>query len=688
VSGDSVRRVLIQCDEAAVPSSRARDNQMEHLALSSAGSSANLDIDLTNLAACALRTIRDRAADLVRIASYVYAADQSLSRGGPTDVYLRHWRRDITLYIQVTEPDYWGQPHITEQLSEVLNYLTEDTWQFVFLQGPSAIKQLSLKMKDPIALAKPDSVLLFSGGADSLCAAVEAVGGRRERPVLVSHQPAPSHFALQQRLVRSLEERFSIRGLHHLGFRIHRRGGDPVDSSQRSRPFLFASLGTAVAGELELPTVWLSDNGLVGLGLPINGSPIGAQTSRSAHPKFLRLFNMLVADLFPMQVQVSNPFELRTRAQVLTQLQAHGCPELLAQTESCSRTRGLPAGQRHCGTCSQCVDRRFGSITAGLERHDPASGYRLDIFKDPLREGTERTTAVSYVQLARDLLSATPDDLFLNHGELFEAVSTGGNTLARANEVSQLLHRHGEAVVGALEHQIDRYKHEIASGTLPDTCLLQLVTGTRRTVEPTLDPAINICRQVGDQWELVFRGKRIWVKDLKGMRYLARLLWTPEEFVPASGLEAEASVEAGGHDEINRMSNERARAEGLSAGKPDGLGWRVDPIGEGAIQARIQKLEAQRDAARAAGNAEAAVDADEDIAELQQYLRANRGLGGRPRPMGDAGEQARDRVRKDLDAAINHIRRHDAQLGQHLKATIRRGIECAYQPGAIVEWQQ
>jgi hypothetical protein len=690
MSGDGVLRALVQCDGATLPPRRAADTQIERLALATSGRDRSLEIDLANLAACALSAIRNRAADLVRIAAYVYAADQALSRGGPADVYLRRWRRELTLCIQVTEPDYWGQPHVTDRLSELLHYLTEDTWNFVFTLGPPAIRQIPLGLQDPVALTEPDSVLLFSGGADSLRAAVEAVGGRRGRPVLVSHQPAPSHFAQQQRLVHALKERFSVRGFHHLGFSIHRRGGDAVDSTQRSRPFLFASLGSAVAGELNLPTVLLADNGMVGLGLPINESTIGTQTSRSAHPKFLALFNAFIKDLFPTPVSIDNPFGLRTRTEVLTQLQAHGCPELLQLTESCSRARGLPAAQRHCGTCSQCVDRRFGSVAAGLERHDPASRYRVDIFKDPLLEGTDRTVAVYYVRLARKLYSATPDDLFLEHGQLFEAVSTtGGTTLADAHEVAGLLHRHGQAVIQALGQMIERYKDELASDTLPDTCLLQLVIGKTRLDEPATGDSKNICRLLGDRWELRFEGKPVYIENTKGMRCLARLLWAPGQVFLAAVLEAEdVPAPTAKETSIKRVSAERAEAEGLRVGKPKGLGPRDDRVAEAAYRARADELEAMREDARTAGDVERVVELGEELEELKRRVAANRGKGGRLRPMADPGEQARDRVRKAINAAIDRILAGHAQLGQHLKASVTRSYECVYRPGAPIEWQQ
>src|SRR5205085_3697319 len=98
---------------------------------------------------------------------------------------------------------------------------------------------------------------------------------------------------------------------------------------------------------------------------------------------------------------VSNPLWRRTRAEVLEVLKAARCEQLLQETVSCSHTRGLPTAMLQCGYCSQCVDRRFGAIAAGLEKHDLAERYALDIFRDMLPEGEQRTVAESFVRFAQ-----------------------------------------------------------------------------------------------------------------------------------------------------------------------------------------------------------------------------------------------------------------------------------------------
>ncbi len=236
-------RALIRCDEATVPHAVEAAGWTVRKLIVSHGPAPLLNLRAQNLAGTVLTAVAHRAADLVRIASFVYAADQDLSRGGPADVYGREWRRHIALCLPVSDPTFWQQDTIRSRLTTVLSFLTEDRWEFHFSRAAPEDRQITLNVDEPALLQAPDTVVLFSGGADSLCTAVEAVVRRGERPVLVSHRPAPQFDARQRQLTEALRHRFPRWSFPQLSFWVHRRRSDPADSSQRSRAFLFASLG-------------------------------------------------------------------------------------------------------------------------------------------------------------------------------------------------------------------------------------------------------------------------------------------------------------------------------------------------------------------------------------------------------------------------------------------------------------
>ena len=201
--------------------------------------------------------------------------------------------------------------------------------------------------------------------------------------------PRHQSFGRQKRLAQELRRHFEDWEFPQIGVWIHRKGGDAVDTNQRARSFLFASLGTAIAAELKLRQVLLADNGVISLNLPINAGVVGAQASRTTHPKFIRLFNDFLKLLPISEVTLTNPLWARTRAEVLAVLKNKGIPELLQETNSCSHARGRPLVKPHCGVCLQCVDRRFRlRVAAGLQDHDLAEKYGCEMsFTDELPEG-------------------------------------------------------------------------------------------------------------------------------------------------------------------------------------------------------------------------------------------------------------------------------------------------------------
>jgi len=284
-------QALVVCDGAAVPVGLSDEDWSFREELRSSGPDPNLHLYGDNAGQKGLTTITGRFFDLIRIASYVYAADQQLQRFAPKDVYGERWRRQITLCLPVVDPDFWAGTDILRHLRDVLLFATDDDWQFHFDEAPPESRQLVLFTgpEELAAFGDPDSVALFSGGADSLCAAIEQTLELGRKPILVSHTSTLAHEGRQRRLLTELRRQLTGWSPPHVRFPISRAGSDAADTSQRSRPFLFASLGAAVAAQLGLTDVFLPDNGIVSLNLFASRVAPGAMASRSTHPRFIAL---------------------------------------------------------------------------------------------------------------------------------------------------------------------------------------------------------------------------------------------------------------------------------------------------------------------------------------------------------------------------------------------------------------
>ncbi len=484
--------VHVECDNAGIAPCFQNKEFTARETLSHYGPQGNLNLRIQNLSHALLTTVNPKAADLVRIGAYVYAADQMVSRGGAADIFGKDWRRHFALTVPVREPDFWNRTAVRGCLTDALHFASDDTWEFAFTEAQPELSQLPLSFDERQRWAEPDTVVMFSGGADSLCDVVQEVQ-RGKKPLLVSHRSAPPIETRQQNLVQLLRERFRQWEFPHISVWIHRRGGDAADSSQRTRAFLYASLGAMAASQLNISAVSLSDNGMVSLNLPINSQIVGALASRSTHPKFLHLFNKLLGEVFNAKPRVSNELWNRTRPEALTILSAAGVPELVQETVSCAHTRGRTSLQPHCGVCSQCIDRRFGTLAAGLEEHDIAERYEKDIVCADLPDGEVRSLAVSYVQFAIRTCSMSDDALFAEYPELLDCVlEDDPNLQDTARALGDLVRRHSSSVVDVLTALAKKHAQDLVMHALPSACLIQLAVNAQAQQLDEYAPVLKV----------------------------------------------------------------------------------------------------------------------------------------------------------------------------------------------------
>ncbi len=281
-----MKRALIQCDEAVAPASVCSQRWDVNEKICHRGSEANLNLNIDSPAHALLKGLESRAADLVRIAAYVYGADQIVGRGGEADVFGDSWERQFTMYVPVSAPDLWAEGRVSSVLQETLRFATGDSWRFVFSHASADAVQLPFHIDPAATTNDPDSVFMFSGGMDSLCAVVEAAFLGSRRPLLIGHSPAYHISSRQRRLARLLgEHHASWNPFPYLSVSIHRTGPDPRDYNQRSRAFLYAALGVSVAHLLGLSQAAVPDNGVVSLNLPVNKQLLGTKASRSTPPE-------------------------------------------------------------------------------------------------------------------------------------------------------------------------------------------------------------------------------------------------------------------------------------------------------------------------------------------------------------------------------------------------------------------
>ncbi|MBI3757365.1 MAG: hypothetical protein HY267_05250 [Deltaproteobacteria bacterium] len=481
-----MNNVLVVVDGAKPPRGSCKDPVLE---LTTVGTDPNVRLQIDVFRTQFLRELPKRLDDLLRLAACVYATDTHISRGSEKDVFGSRWSRTFRMVLPVLDLDFRRTAAVQESLIETLQFLTGDDYSFEFVQRTSATPQQGIfQFKDllyPLPLV--DLVILFSGGADSLAAVLEATQDGRH-PMLVSHRSAPVLDSRQKNLVNLLRTRFTDWVFPHISMWVNNstKGQRPIEFSQRSRSFLFTSLGVVTASLLGINEVRLCDNGVVSINLPQSGQNVGTFLSRSTHPRFLTLAQRFMRAVTGQhEFAIHNTLLFKTKKEVLETIAASGHPELLQETTSCAHIEGQSKLQPHCGVCSQCIDRRFASVAAELTKHDLASRYEKNIFTDPLDEGAERTHAENYARFATKLEAIqSPDHFFECFPQLFECLPAEGDVDAFGRSLWGLFQRHQRTVNEVLEGQIQTYLPEIRRAALPTTCLLRIVCSGQHTIDP------------------------------------------------------------------------------------------------------------------------------------------------------------------------------------------------------------
>jgi hypothetical protein len=185
----------------------------------------------------------------------------------------------------------------------------------------------------------------------------------------------------------------------------------------------------------------------------------------------------------------------------------------------------------------------------------------------------------------------------------------------------------------------------------------------------------------GDYWTVTFEGQTVRLRDLKGLRYLARLLADPgREYHVLDLVAAESS--SGGH-------SDRGQAADLQRSALGDAGEMLDGRAKDAYRRRLAEIEDDLEQARSIGDAERAAQADAERDFLVRELARAFGLGDRDRRASSASERARAGVTRAIRQAIMRIADHHAQLGEHLDRTIRTGTYCSYlaDPRAPAGWR-
>jgi hypothetical protein len=332
-----------------------------------------------------------RLVDLLRVAMSVYVIDRRTKRKAP-DVP-DGWSRSFRVRLEVLDPEFW-QATASHTLTQSVEFVTGDRWDFEFMRDEAGPRPFDLaRILFPLEGEDgPETVTLYSGGLDSgagLARRLMERPGRRFLPVTVTHQSQqPGNVQAQLGVIR---RRFGG-PLSHLMVpaEMGRPARSEEEKSQRSRAFLFACVGGAVAALNGSAEVEVYESGVGAVNLPLDDWMVGSRATKSSHPHFLRLASRLVSLAAGSDIAFRLPFLDQTKAQVVRCMAGDRDLEDLARfTTSCVHYPLRAKLHKQCGYCPACVFRRQAMAVAGIAER--ADTYKYDLFDaGQLREMEEK----------------------------------------------------------------------------------------------------------------------------------------------------------------------------------------------------------------------------------------------------------------------------------------------------------
>jgi hypothetical protein len=669
--------LLVACNEAASshPGSSAGVAKLR-----THGPGKNVRVELNDIGRQLNRDIAPALIDLVEIAALVYVGDQ-MARRGADDVETMgaNWRRRLRFEIPVRVPELWRSHEVTDALIALLSFLSEDEYEFTFSQykSPPSLDAY-LRFGKVADQAPPESVVLFSGGLDSLGGVVEEVIRDGKASLLVTHAAAGTMRDRHHTLTSMIANATRGPRPQFVTVRASKKHRAEKEYTQRARSFLYASFAVAVARVADLDAIRFYENGVVSLNLPLSPQVVGSRATRTTHPRVLACMRKLFSLVTGSPFGVENRFMWKTKADVVADIVRAGHGAMIDYSISCTHTRKYRRDQPHCGSCSQCIDRRFAVLAAGAGQFEPEDRYRHKLLTDPRGEGESRIMLASYLETAQRVAAMDITAFYNRYGEAVRALPHIDLPVDdAAKRIYDLYRRHGEQIVGAITEAGRAHMGQIVNRSLPESCTLRLVHDPNPNTAPVSapaavgavepPPATHQLVQEGQAWLLRFDGidKRFALSV--GMLYIRELLASPGRPFTVAQLYAMA------RPHLKDIPSARAEAK-------------FDAKEARAIWVRLNELNDEIAAAEKAGNATKKQISENEKASLIAFLQEANFAGRMKVESGDQ-KRLRDRVRNRLNDTINIIKKYHKSAGAHIDGAIRRGSVMTYAPVEVPPWE-
>jgi len=180
--------------------------------------------------------------------------------------------------------------------------------------------------------------------------------------------------------------------------------------------------------------------------------------------------------------------------------------------------------------------------------------------------------------------------------------------------------------------------------------------------------ATNVFRRDHNLWTIAYGDEKVQLPHRIGLEYIAMLLQHPGSLLPTTQLEAMSKCAPAVMPSVNVDSLAGSEA-------PEEI---LDATSRREYEQQAQELALKIQEARDRGDHTQAEKLTQDLEMITDQLRADRGLGGKPRKQYPSLEKARQRVTHAIDSAIKSIATQCPTTAAHLGSNIKRGNSMVY----------
>lgn len=305
------------------------------------------------------------AIDLLYISLMVFSADRKILRSIQPDA----WTRSISIYMPVLCLYKWNANK--QLLESMLHFLTGDYWQFYFRerelnQYETLRRNLMSKSKHTLAASE---FCMLSGGLDSFIGATNLLA-TGNRPVFVGNYNGGKGVSVyQNKVINLLSEHFSYDVNRFFQFYASPKSGK--EDTTRSRSLMFFAHAILLASGMGNPiTLYVPENGVISLNIPLTVHRSGSLSTRTTHPYFIGMLQQLLSNL-NLPITIVNPYQFKTKGEMVRDcLDGEFLKNNIQWTMSCSHPDlGRYSGETepsHCGCCLPCTIRRAAIMFGGI----------------------------------------------------------------------------------------------------------------------------------------------------------------------------------------------------------------------------------------------------------------------------------------------------------------------------------